>query len=87
MTLTHSEPAPTSMPHEELSIFEKHLQDQLRGRIHKLRVIKTSEGVVLLGYAATYYAKQLAQHNVLKAFPLPLVANKIEVLEPMEEVN
>jgi len=37
------------------------------------------EGLVLRGRAQTYYAKQLAQHAVVEAAGLPILANEIEV--------
>jgi hypothetical protein len=35
---------------------------------------------ILQGRALRYYAKQLAQHSVMTATTLPIVANEIEVL-------
>jgi hypothetical protein len=37
-------------------------------------------GLVLTGQASTYYAKQLAQHAVMEATALPILANEIDVL-------
>jgi hypothetical protein len=42
-------------------------------------VIRTSSGKALRGFAHTYYAKQLAQHAVMEATKLPILANEIEV--------
>ena len=36
-------------------------------------------GLILQGYAFTYYAKQLAQHAIMQATRLPILANDIEV--------
>ena len=47
--------------------------------VHDLRVFVTDRGVVLEGRAATYYAKQLAQHAAMAATGLPLGANRIAV--------
>jgi hypothetical protein len=37
------------------------------------------EGLVLRGRAQTFYTKQLAQHAVMRATALPILANEIEV--------
>jgi hypothetical protein len=51
----------------------------MRGRVRDLRLVVTDKGVVLRGTAGTYYAKQLAQHVVMGATGLPILANEIEV--------
>jgi hypothetical protein len=38
-----------------------------------------TDGVILQGSALTYYAKQLAQHAIMVAIQLPILANDIEV--------
>jgi hypothetical protein len=62
---------------------EKHLelqvQRRLGGRIRDLRVIVRQDGVILQGRAATYHAKQLAQHAAMELADLPILANDIEV--------
>lgn len=52
---------------------------KLSGRIRDLRLEVGERGVTLRGYARTYYAKQLAQHAVMEATDLPIVANEIWV--------
>jgi hypothetical protein len=52
---------------------------RLSGQVRDLHVVVTDAGVILRGNAASYYAKQLAQHVVMKATPLPILANEIEV--------
>jgi hypothetical protein len=37
------------------------------------------DGLILQGDALTYYAKQLAQHAIMKETRLPILANEIEV--------
>jgi len=64
---------------EEAARLESHVQCRLSGRVHDLRLLIHNEGVVLQGRARTYYAKQLAQHAVMEATPLPIRANDIEV--------
>jgi hypothetical protein len=49
-------------------------------RIRDLRVELESGGLVLHGWAATYCAKQLAQHAAAEAAGLPVHTNAIEVL-------
>jgi hypothetical protein len=74
MTTANTSPAETR-PLEAL------VREWLAGRahVHELRVIVEEEGVVLEGRAASYYAKQLAQHAALVVSGLPLRTNRIEV--------
>jgi hypothetical protein len=58
---------------------EAQVQCRLSGQIHDFRVVVTAEGIILRGHAHTYYAKQLAQHAVMEAAALPILANEIEV--------
>jgi hypothetical protein len=58
---------------------EAHIQCRLGGQVRDFRVVIADKGLVLRGRAHTYYAKQLAQHAVLEATPLPILANEIEV--------
>jgi hypothetical protein len=55
------------------------VQGRLRGRLHDFHLDVRDEGLVLRGHVHTYYAKQLAQHAVMEASRLPVVANEIEV--------
>lgn len=57
------------------------VQRQLTGRVsvRDLRVLVEDRGLVLRGRAATYYAKQIAQHAAMEATGLPILANEIEV--------
>jgi hypothetical protein len=48
-------------------------------RIRHLRVDLADGGLVLNGWADTYYAKQLAQHAAAEATGLPVHTNAIEV--------
>jgi hypothetical protein len=52
---------------------------RLNGRVRDLRLLLYTDGLVLLGRAATFHAKQLAQHAVMAATRLPILANDIEV--------
>lgn len=52
---------------------------RLGNRILDLRVRILEGGLVLTGRAATYHAKQLAQHAAMEIADLPILANDIEV--------
>jgi hypothetical protein len=58
---------------------EAHLQSQLNGRVCGLHLLAAGQGLILRGHAHTYYAKQIAQHLVMEATELPILANEIEV--------
>jgi osmotically-inducible protein OsmY len=58
---------------------EAQVQCRLSGQIHDFRLVVAGGGLVLRGHTHTYYAKQLAQHAVMEATGLPIVANEIEV--------
>ncbi len=64
---------------EELSRLEEHVRTQLGGRVRNLELISRDDGLVLRGYARTYYAKQMAQHAVMETSTLRIQANEIEV--------
>lgn len=58
---------------------EMRIRTRLGGQISQLQLEFTSMGVILRGRARTYYAKQLAQHAVMEAAQLPILANDIDV--------
>jgi hypothetical protein len=62
-----------------LDSLETRLRYRLGGRVRGLRVVGQGKGLVIQGHARTYYAKQLAQHAVMEATDLPVLANEIEV--------
>ena len=62
-----------------LDQLENRVQEKLNGRVHNLRLDLHASGIVLHGFARTYYAKQLAQHAVMAETQLPIMANEIEV--------
>jgi hypothetical protein len=68
--------ASTSRRDEHL---ESVLYNRLGGRVRDLRIIIRPSGIILQGRAATYHAKQLAQHAVMESAVLPILANNIEV--------
>jgi hypothetical protein len=66
--------------HDELERLETYLQSQFGGRVRNFRLMHSGDGIVLLGITRTYYAKQMAQHAVMQATPLPIASNQIEVI-------
>ena len=58
---------------------ENLLQTRLGSRVRDLRVQLQDMGLILLGRASTYHAKQLAQHAVMEVSSLPIHANEINV--------
>jgi hypothetical protein len=70
---------PHPLPGPALEQLEAQLRARLVGRVRGLRLVLAGRGVILRGYARSYYAKQLAQHAVMTAIDLPLLANEIEV--------
>jgi acetoacetate decarboxylase len=63
----------------EIPSLELKVLRHLSGRVRAFRVVRHADGLVLQGYAATYHAKQLAQHAVMQVTRLPILANEIEV--------
>jgi|SRR5579884_219180 len=55
------------------------VKSRLAGRVRRFRLAVRGCGLVLTGRARTYHAKQLAQHAVMAATRLPILANEIEV--------
>jgi hypothetical protein len=68
------------LTHGENVSLEIHVQHRMSRRIRNLQVIAHGPGLILRGHTQTYYAKQLAQHAVMEASPLPILANEIEVV-------
>ena len=64
---------------DTLDRVEAHVRRSLNGRVRDFRLSIVCGGLVLEGFAQTYYAKQLAQHAVMEATELPIHANEIEV--------
>jgi hypothetical protein len=63
------------------------LRQQLGGRIRELRVFLDSNGVVLQGFATSWYCKQLAQHLAFQMIGQPIAANGIEVRPPPQNAG
>src|SRR5262245_49671156 len=64
---------------ENVAKLEAHVQARLSGRVRDLRLVCRDRGLVIQGWAATYHAKQVAQHVVMEAAPFAVIANEIEV--------
>ena len=62
-----------------LDHLRNHVQSTLGGRVRDLQLLLRDRGIVLRGFARTFYAKQLAQHAVMTETRLPIVSNEIEV--------
>jgi Universal stress protein family len=58
---------------------EELVRDSVGGRLREFRLVVADSGLILQGRAPTYYGKQLAQHAVMQATCLPILANEIEV--------
>jgi hypothetical protein len=65
--------------HSEVAQLETQVQSRLRGRVLHFRLTIRGRGLILAGHTRTYHAKQLAQHAVMEATTLPILANEIEV--------
>jgi hypothetical protein len=64
----------------DLDALEAHVHAELHGRVRDLRVVSDEGGLRLRGCTHTYYVKQLAQHAVMRATSMRIVANEIEVM-------
>lgn len=58
---------------------EMMVQRRLGSRVRELRIVHRPDGIILQGRAATYHAKQVAQHLVMELVHQPILANDIEV--------
>jgi hypothetical protein len=64
---------------ESLATLEAQLKRQLWPRVRELKLDAVENGLVLRGQTRSYYEKQLAQHAVMGATKLLIVANHIVV--------
>jgi hypothetical protein len=86
MQIPTTYPAPVSLA-EGLTELTVHLRSRLAGRVRDLGLDLRGQGLVLRGWAATYHAKQLAQHALMRLATLPIVANEIAVCRPRSEMQ
>jgi hypothetical protein len=63
----------------EMELLETRVQSRLNGRVRHFRLVLREGGLVLMGHTRTYYAKQIAQHEVMHGTSLLILANEIEV--------
>lgn len=74
------DPAATSAsPDTTVGQLETQIRGQLSGRVRGVQLLVRDNGLVLKGRARDFYAKQLAQHLVMRGTTLPILANEIEV--------
>jgi hypothetical protein len=66
----------------ELEQLQEDLRWRLRGRVRELRLALHEGAVLLQGQATCYYAKQLAQHFVLRMLGRTPLVNHIDVTPP-----
>ena len=64
---------------DRAAALERHVRYRIGGQVSGFGVRILNEKVILRGRAKTFYAKQLAQHAVMEATDLPVLANEIEV--------
>jgi len=77
---TMDQPVPAQDEAQDtLAELETRLQSQLQGRARGVRLVRRDGGLVLKGWARSYYVKQLAQHLLMRQTELPIRANDIEV--------
>jgi hypothetical protein len=74
----------SDVPHEvvameDIGVMERRIQGRLCGRVLGFRLTRNARGLILQGQAPSYHAKQLAQHAVMQATLVPILANQIEV--------
>lgn len=74
-----SEESVAGHPYDEIVRLERLVSRLLSGRLLRFRIDFQETGLILQGSAATYHAKQLAQHAAMEATALPILANDIEV--------
>jgi osmotically-inducible protein OsmY len=63
----------------DLEKLQEHVRQRLRSQVRELHVILHEGHVLLRGVAVSYYAKQLAQHLVLRVLGQTPLLNRIDV--------
>ncbi len=63
-----------------INFLELHLNSRLGGRIRDLRIEERRGDLILMGRCDTYYAKQLAQHELMDATSDRPIRNEIQVV-------
>jgi hypothetical protein len=67
------------MPTNCLLDLQAHVLVRIGRQVRDFALVATDDGLCLRGRAESYYAKQLAQHAVMDATAIPILANEIEV--------
>jgi hypothetical protein len=62
-----------------LKELEAIVQLRLGSRIRDLQIVAAADGLILRGNSNSWYAKQLAQHAVMEAVRIRILANEIVV--------
>lgn len=70
--------AQTSRPERLAARIARVVERRTSGRIRNLKVEVRQDGVVLEGYCATYYLKQLAQHAAMELTGGKPIVNEIQ---------
>lgn len=65
---------------ECLTLIEEYVRCRLARRVLDFQLIVRDQGLVLMGHARTWYAKQLAQEAVMEVARLPIRANEISAV-------
>jgi hypothetical protein len=79
-------PIEYSCPSENDAL-EVKVERHLAGRVRNFRLLVRANGLILQGQAPTYHVKQIAQHALMKATLVPIVANEIEVASPCAQLQ
>ena len=80
--MTSTDARATGINGQRLGEIKALLQEELRGRLHNFQLTLRGECLVLEGSAPSYYAKQLAQHAVMRAADSEVVLNQLVVTYP-----
>jgi hypothetical protein len=63
-----------------LEHLQRAVQDEMGSRVRAFELVRRDDGgLILKGRTRTYYAKQMAQHLVMRSSNEPILANEIEV--------
>jgi hypothetical protein len=80
MILQLGQDTATEIDQDEIQILEATVLHRVCGRVRNLRLVILETGIILQGQVVTYHAKQLAQHALMTATKMPILANEIEVV-------
>lgn len=72
------------LPQVDIARLDRFVHGRLNGRVREFRLVLHADGFIRIGQASTYHANQLAQHALMSATPLPIVANQIKVCDTAE---